>query len=125
MKKLLVMVLMAVLGSASMASALVVLTNYPAPAPEGQKVGAAKDNVLGPLTVGSTLFSVSTNVKLVATGNAGGYNVASKHKSGDKHFLSSSVSSGIEETDGTKGTDMVSTQIISTNATLNYTGTGL
>lgn len=120
MKKLLVMVLMAVLCSASSALATKVLTNYTA-ATDGT-VGAAVDGTAGPITIGSTPFSVSTNVNLIAAGGSGGYNVSSKHLSGDLNFISSSVSASIKETAATKGTKM--TTIILPTGTDLYTGTG-
>lgn len=116
MKKLLVLALMAVLALASTASASKVLTNVPG-------TGMAVDGTVGTLTLGSTSFAVSTNVTLVATGNAGGYNVADKHVAGDLIFLSSSVASGIQEVAGEKGTPLASdSQMVSTIEGQFYTG---
>lgn len=126
MKKLLIMALMASLvslGLASNALAIKVLTNYSATT-IGTPVGAAVDGTAGVLGLGQTNFAVSTNVKLVATGNGGGFNVASKHIAGDFDFRSSSVAAGIQETAATKGVDMVSTQLLNTNTNDVYTGTG-
>lgn len=117
MKKLIIMVLMAMLVSATTAFAVspTVLTNY-STTDIGTPIGSATDGTVGPIEIGSTKFSVSTNVKLVASGDGGGFNVAAKHYAGDIAYLSSSVSAGIEELTGqAKGEDMASTLILSEN----------
>lgn len=123
MKKLLVMALMAVLCTATGAFATNILTNYSS-VPTGVTgvVGTALNGTAGTLTIGSTPFSTSTNVNLVATGNNGGYNCSSKHLSGDKQYMSSSVSASIEEASATKGTPM-SALVLSTTTANVYTGT--
>lgn len=123
MKKLLVLIFMAVLASASTASATITLTNHTAAVgsiPAGAYHQSATSGA-GAYTLGSTPFSVSTNVTLIADGNLGGYNCSSKHVSGDLNFISSSVSASIKETSGTKGTAM--TAIILPTGDDLYTGT--
>jgi hypothetical protein len=126
MKRILMMVMLAALVSASSAFATTVLTNYSAPAPSGAQVGpyyVSTTSAAGPITIGQTPFSVSTNVSLIAAGGAGGYNVSSKHLSGDKSYLSSSVSASINENGLiAKGTAMT-TLVLGTGADL-YTGSG-
>lgn len=89
MKKVIISALFAVLATASIASATSTWTNVTTPTFSG-------DLADGP-TVGSTVFQVSTNVTLIGDGDLGGYNAGSKHTSGDKEFVSSSISASIEE----------------------------
>lgn len=92
MKKILIMVLLAMLASASTALAVAptVVTNVPG-------TGVAHDGTVGALPIGTSTFVVSTNVTLYADADAGGYNVAAKHLSGDLTFVSSSIAPGISE----------------------------
>lgn len=94
MKKIIISALFAIIATASVASAATTWTNVP-PASGGDgpiATGTRSDGVLG-----STTFSVSTNVSLYAAGDAGGYNCASKHFSGETQFISSSTNAGIIE----------------------------
>lgn len=113
MKKVIISALVAVLATASFASATTTWTNSTAPAVSG---------TLSTGVIGQTTFQVSTNVTLIGAGNAGGYNCSSKHLSGDKNYMSSSVSASIEETTGVKGTAM-SALILSPTTANQYTGT--
>lgn len=97
MKKIILSALFAIIATASVASAATTWSNVP-PASGGSgptAEGTRADGILG-----STVFSVSTNVTLYADGDAGGYNCATKHYSGDTQFISSSTNAGIVELAG-------------------------
>ena len=87
MKKLLVMISMAALVSFALTSTAMALTTITTTA----------------VTLGSTPFKASTGVTLLADGDLGGYNCASKHVSGDRGYVSSSISSSIIEGTAAKG----------------------
>ena len=118
MKKIIVSALFAVLATASMASAAV-WTNVTAPT---FVAGATGTGAVVAGMIGQTVFQVSTNVTLFGVGNAGGYNCSSKHLSGDKNYMSSSVSASIEENTGVKGVAMAAL-ILSPTTANQYTGT--
>lgn len=106
MKKLLVMISIAALVSFVSASTA---------------LAALKTITTTAVAVGSTPFSCSTNVTLLTDGDAGGYNVGSKHLSGDKSFASSSISATIEEFSATKGVAISAIPAL-TATTQIYTG---
>jgi hypothetical protein len=116
MKKIIVSALFAVLATASLAAATTTWTNAGTPAFE-------TDGDVENGKIGQTVFQVSTNVTLIADGNAGGYNVSDKHLSGDKSYMSSSVSASIEEGTATKGEPMTALVPCPTDANI-YTGAG-
>lgn len=122
MKKIIVTALFAVLATASFASATTTWTNQipdGGTAPVPSVTGTLSDGV-----VGSTVFQVSTNVTLIGAGNEGGYNCTSKHISGDKTYLSSSVSASIEEDETLKKGEALTALVVSGITENVYTGAG-
>lgn len=119
MKKIILSALFAIIATASVASAATTWTNVPvANGGTGPTAtGTRADGILG-----STVFSVSTNVSLYAAGDAGGYNCASKHYSGDIQYISSSLNAGIVEETGLSKSAVVDTALVveANGATYTY-----
>lgn len=105
MKKLLVMMTLAALVSFASATTVLALTTI----------------TTTPVAIGSTPFKTSTGVTLLALGDLGGYNCASKHLSGDKSYTSSSISASIQESAATKGVAISAIPALTTASEI-YTG---
>lgn len=108
MKKIIISALFAVLATASFAMATSTWTNYPANAvPSGGTAGPVQAGDIGAAGLGSTTFSVSTNVTLIGNGSTGGYNCGAKHLAGDTGYVSASNNAGLMEVSIPKATAIV------------------
>lgn len=115
MKKIVVSALVMIFATASFATAETTWTNVPGTGPAvAGDLPATATGQLGVL--GSTAFSVSTNVTLIAAGDTGGYNVGAKHLAGDTGYVSSSVNAGVEEVAIAKAVAITADQIEPANS---------
>lgn len=108
MKKIIISALFAILATASVAMATSTWTNDSGSPTQSGDIGSAG-------ALGSTSFSVSTKVTLIADGSTAGYNCGAKHISGDTGYVSASNNAGIKEISIAKATAMASSYLTSDN----------